>query len=172
MRGAFAQLQLFLEDLEVVQRHSEQYFPVPDELPRTERVVVRVARLLAEGHCVICPFLPEVRLALNGRDIPATRAVLEGKERSLHVSCEAFSVQIAGRRLDLGPVFVSHPQVAVVEESRGPALAALTAGHGDGVEVGLRPVDGGRFRLVLQNSPASAGTTPVPLGLPGYREPH
>ncbi|MFE7935570.1 hypothetical protein ACFU6S_43990 [Streptomyces sp. NPDC057456] len=171
----FAQLQLFLEDLEVVQRHSEQYFPVPDEVTREERIVVRVARLLADGHCVVCPFLPEVRLTLNGRDTPAARALLGGEVQPLHLPCGAFAVQIAGRRLELGPVFVSHPEVAVAAESRGPALAVLTAGRGDGVEVGVRPVGGGRFRLVLQNSPtttAASGTTPVPLGLPGYREPH
>ncbi|MDH6222887.1 hypothetical protein [Streptomyces pseudovenezuelae] len=168
----FAQLQLFLEDLEVVQRHSEQYFPVPGELTRDERIVLRVARLLADGHCVVCPFLPEVRLTLNGRDTPATRALLGGEVQPLHLPCEAFPVQIAGRRLELGPVFVSHPEVAVAAGSRGPALAALTAGRGDGVEVGMRPVGGGRFRLVLQRSPNGSGMTPVPLGLPGFREPH
>ncbi|WP_405764651.1 hypothetical protein OHU34_03620 [Streptomyces sp. NBC_00080] len=168
----FAQLQLFLEDLEVVQRHSEQYFPVPDELTHEERIALRVARLLADGHCVICPFLPEVRLTLNGRDTPATRALLAGEVQPLHLPCGAFPVQIAGRHLELGPVFVSHPEAAVAADSRGPALAALTAGSGDGVEVGVRPVGGGRFRLVLQNSPSASGTTPVPLGLPGYREPH
>ncbi|MEV5898394.1 hypothetical protein [Streptomyces sp. NPDC052127] len=80
-------------------------------------------------------------------------------------------MQIAGRHLELGPVFVSHPEAAVAADSRGPALAALTTGRGDSVEVGVRPVGGGRFRLVLQNSPSGSGMAPVPPGLPGYREP-
>ncbi|MFI1700723.1 hypothetical protein ACH419_32820 [Streptomyces bobili] len=72
-------------------------------------------------------------------------------------------------------MFVSHPEAAVAADSRGSALAALTAERGDGVEVGVRPVDGGRFRLILQRYPtatAASEMTPVPLGLPGYREQH
>ncbi|MEV5847425.1 hypothetical protein AB0M32_36225 [Streptomyces sp. NPDC051985] len=113
-----------------------------------------------------------MRLTLNCRDTPAVRAPLGGEVQPLHLPCEAFPVQIAGRRLELGPVFVSHPEAAVAADSREPALAALTAGRGDGVEVGVRPVGGGRFRLVLQRSPSGSGMTPVPLGLPGFREPH
>ncbi|MEU1534938.1 hypothetical protein [Streptomyces fagopyri] len=50
--------------------------------------------------------------------------------RPLHQPCGAFAVQIAGRRLELGPVVVSHPKATGTADSRGAALAALTAGRG------------------------------------------
>jgi hypothetical protein len=51
------QLHLYVDDLESVQRHCEQYFLVPGDLAASERIALRVARLLIEGHCVISPFV-------------------------------------------------------------------------------------------------------------------
>lgn len=166
-----AQLQLFLEDLEVVQRHCEQYFPVPDELPYEERVALRIARLLVDGHCVVSPFLPQARITLNGHDSPAVRALLSGEPHAVQLPCDAYTVQFAGRRLELGAVVVFHPKAAVEPDSGSAAVAALDAGRGDGTEVAVRPADGGRFRLMLQHSVTGPEPTPVPLELPGYPEP-
>lgn len=164
-------LQLFLEDLEVVQRHCEQYFPVPDELTPDERVAMRIARLLVDGHCVVSPFMSRVGITLNGQDSPAVRALLGGEPQAAWLPCEAFAVQVSGRRLELGPVVVFHPEAAVEPDSGDRALATLAAGHGDGTKVSLRPVGGERFRLVLQRSITGSEMTPVPLRLPGFPEP-
>lgn len=85
-------------------------------------------------------------------------------------STEEFAVTLAGRRLRLGPVLVLHPRVATEQEDGQRALAALNAGRGDGCKVTVRPADGERFRMLLQNA-ATAEQVPVPLGLPGFPEP-
>ncbi|WP_157901044.1 hypothetical protein [Streptomyces davaonensis] len=180
VRRESAQLQLYIEDLEVVQRHCEQYFPVPDELAPDERIVLRIARLLVEGHCVVSPFLPRARVTLSGQDSPAVRALLSGAPHALQLRCDEFAVLLAGRRLDLGPVVSFHPRVAAEHDSDVEALAALNAGRSDGHEVTVRPVDGERFRLLLQRSATGPDPLPVPLGLPGspnpgeqgHRQPH
>ncbi|MFE3830220.1 hypothetical protein [Streptomyces sp. NPDC059092] len=166
-----ARLQLFLEDLDVVQRHCEQYFPVPDEFTTKERIALRVARLLLDGHCVISPLLPQVRVTFNGRDTPAVRARLGGEPHAVWLPFEEFTLQIAGRRLELGPVIVFHQKAAVEPDSGRAALTALDAGRGNGAEATLRPADGERFRLVLQRSVTGPEPVPVPLELPGFPEP-
>ncbi|MGJ3558000.1 hypothetical protein ACR6C2_00090 [Streptomyces sp. INA 01156] len=66
-RQEAAHLRSYIEDLEVVQRHCEQYFPIPAELTPTDRVALRLARLLIQEHCAISPFLPRARFTLNGQ---------------------------------------------------------------------------------------------------------
>ncbi|MFS8202580.1 hypothetical protein ACLVWQ_28310 [Streptomyces sp. CWNU-52B] len=169
--GESAQWQLFLEDLEVVQRHCEQYFPIPNELPYKERVVLRIARLLLEGHCVISPFLSRGHFTFHGHDSPTVRALLGGEPLAVRLSRDAYTVQVAGRHLELGAVAIFHPKAAVEPDSGRAALAALDAGRGDGAEVAVRPADGERFRLMLQRCVSGPEPAPVPLGLPGFPEP-
>ncbi|MGW6628408.1 hypothetical protein ACWGBN_11185 [Streptomyces anulatus] len=166
-----AELRRYVEDLEVVQRHCEQYFPVPTGLSPTDRIALRMARLLVDGQCVISPFLPRMSFTLTGEDSPGLRALLSGEQRSMWCSTEEFAVTLAGRRLRLGPVLVFHPRVATEQEDGQRALAALDAGRGDGCKVTVRPADGERFRMLLQNAATSAEQVPVPLGLPGFPEP-
>ena len=60
----WAQLQLFLEDLEGVQRYCEQDFPIPADMSTTDRIALRMARLLVEGRCVASPFSRELTIIL------------------------------------------------------------------------------------------------------------
>ncbi|MFE5732429.1 hypothetical protein ACFQ7A_16160 [Streptomyces sp. NPDC056528] len=155
----------------MVQRHCEQYFPVPAEATPSDRIALRMARLLVQGHCVISPFMPQARFTLNGEDSSVLRALLSGETHALRGGSDEFAVTLAGRHLDLGPVFFFHPRVAADAEGSRPALSALEAGHGDGEKVTVRPADGERFRLILQSSPADAEQAPVSLRLSGFPEP-
>ncbi|MEU5709866.1 hypothetical protein [Streptomyces flaveolus] len=170
-RQEVAQLRSHIEDLEAVQRHCEQYFPVPAELTPTDRIALRMARLLLDGHCVISPFLPQARFTLNGQDSPVLRALLSGEPHAIHGGSPTCAVTVAGRRLDLGPVHFHHPHVTADERDRRRALNALDAGHGEGCEVTVRPADGEHFRLLLQDSAPAARWSPVPLDLRGFPEP-
>ncbi|WP_425984685.1 hypothetical protein [Streptomyces sp. DT171] len=165
------ELRRYVEDLDVVQRHCEQYFPVPTELTPTDRIALRMARLLLDGHCVISPFLPRLSFTLTGQNSPSLRALLGGEQQSVRGGSEEFAITLAGRRLNLGPVLFFHPRVAAEEADGRRALAALDAGHGDGYVVEVRPADGERFRLLLQDAAVGTGQDPVPLGLPGFPEP-
>ncbi|MFF7717552.1 hypothetical protein [Streptomyces sp. NPDC007988] len=171
-RQEAAELRRYLEDLEVVQRHCEQYFPVPAELAPAERIALRMARLLVDGHCVISPFMPQARFTLNGQDSPVLRALLSGEPHAVRGECGEFAITLAGRRLDLGPVLFFHPRVTTAQEDAQQALAALDAGRGDGPVVTVRPADKEHFRLQLQSATTRDEPVPAPLALPGLPEPH
>ncbi|MGW4937324.1 hypothetical protein ACWEQH_30705 [Streptomyces sp. NPDC004166] len=170
-RQEVAQLLSYIEDLEVVQRHCEQYFPVPGELVPTDRVALRMARLLIQGHCAISPFLPRARFTLNGQDSPILRALLSGEPHAIQGGSPTCAITVAGRHLDLGPVRFYHPHVTVDAEDGRRALAALETGHGEGCQVTVRPVGGECFRLLLHDAAPRNGWTPVPLELPRFTEP-
>ncbi|MFF7146257.1 hypothetical protein ACFZB5_34645 [Streptomyces nodosus] len=170
-RQEVARLRSYIEDLEVVQRHCEQYFPIPAELTAADRVALRMARLLIQGHCAISPFLPRARFTLNGQDSPTLRALLSGEPHAIQGGSPKCAIAVAGRHLDLGPARFYHPHVTVDEADGRRALAALETGHGEGCEVTVRPVGGECFRLLLQEATPRNGWTPVPLELPGFAEP-
>ncbi|MGI5359773.1 hypothetical protein ACQI4E_31385 [Streptomyces sp. CA-252508] len=75
-RQEASQLRSYIEDLEAVQRHCEQYVPIPDELTPAGRIALRMARLLIQGHCVASPFMTRARFTLNGQDSPTLRSLL------------------------------------------------------------------------------------------------
>ncbi|MFE1797743.1 hypothetical protein ACFW9L_16455 [Streptomyces sp. NPDC059517] len=99
------------------------------------------------------------------------RALLSGEPHAVQLPCEAYTVQVAGRRLELGAVVAFHPEAAVEPDSARAARTALDAGRGDGAEVAVRPADGGRFRLMLQRSLTGSEPVPAPLELPNFPEP-
>ncbi|MGW5136218.1 hypothetical protein [Streptomyces sp. NPDC004135] len=170
-RQEAAQLRSYIEDLEAVQRHCEQYFPIPVELTPTDRIALRMARLLIQGHCVASPFMTRARFTLNGQDSPTLRSLLSGEPHAVRGSSAAFALTLAGRHLELGPVHFYHPHVTVDEEDGRRALAALGAGRGEGCEVTVRPVGGECFRHLLHDAAPGSGWIPVPLELPGFTEP-
>ncbi|WP_406274923.1 hypothetical protein OH779_40460 [Actinacidiphila glaucinigra] len=170
-RDELDQFRLYVEDFEILQRHCEQEFPLPRDISHAERVMLRAARLLVEGHCVISPFHSTVPVTLNGRDDEVVRSVLNGETGALGLTNPYFHVTIAGRRLDLGPILGFHTQVVADDEGRHQALAALETGQAEGARVVLRPVGGENYRLCLQSVDPHRPLVPVPLGLPGYAEP-
>ncbi|MFF4174264.1 hypothetical protein [Streptomyces sp. NPDC001744] len=164
-----AQLQLFVEDLEVVQRHTDQYFPVPFGLPAQDRIALRMARLLIDGRCVASPFSRTLTITVAGAEDPAMRQLLSGQPQSVRMTSPDCTVQIAGRSLDLGTACMFHTRVSAQD---GPsALAALDAGAVE-KEIILRPADEERFRMFLTDTPDDGlPLTPTPFGLDGYPEP-
>ncbi|WP_328351748.1 hypothetical protein OG800_07915 [Streptomyces sp. NBC_00445] len=163
------QLRLYVEDLDVVQRHCEQYFPVPAEVEPSSRIALRVARLLIDGHCAVSPFLPRISCTLNGQDSPALRALLAGGPRPVRGVCQEFALAVDERRLDLGSVVLFHPRV--IAENSVQILEALDAGQADGMRLIVRPAGGEHFRLLRLSAVTDAEPTPVPLLLPGFPEP-
>ncbi|MFF3566108.1 hypothetical protein ACFYXS_39400 [Streptomyces sp. NPDC002574] len=169
-RDELEQLRLYAQDLEVLQRHCEQEFPLPDDITSSERIALRAARLVVEGHCVIAPFAWSLTFTLNGDDHAVLRAVLGGEPQSLLLTQSEFALSLAGRTLRLGTVLAFHTQV--VADDGPAALAALDAGQAEGHRVRMRPVDGQRFRFCLDTVDPHRRLVPTPLGLPGYPEPH
>ncbi|MEU2251100.1 hypothetical protein [Streptomyces sp. NPDC019224] len=170
-RQEVAELRSYVEDLDVVQRHCEQHFPVPSEVTPTERVALRMARLLIQEHCAVSPFLPWIRFHLSGEDSPILRAMLSGRPHAFQGWNPVCPIKIAGRQLDLGPVRFHHPRVVVDEEDGRQALAALEAGRAEGHVVTVRPEGGECFRLLRHDATPRNDWAPMPLELPGFAEP-
>ncbi|MFD5326503.1 hypothetical protein [Streptomyces sp. NPDC127092] len=102
------QLQLFLEDLDVVQRYCEQDFPIPADMSMTDRIALRMARLLVEGRCVASPFSRELTITLTWIDDANTRELLSGRPQSPRITSSEYGITIAGHLLNLGSFCIFH----------------------------------------------------------------
>ena len=141
-------IEQFAYDLDVVQRHTNRFFDIPDEIRPGDRVKLRVARLLIEGHIVASPRAPVFTLGLTGMDTPEIRArMLE--PQSIVWPAGPHTVAIAGRELTIGDVYALHTQATAINGDE--AIAALDAANAEGFEVHFRPGDDPYFYLTLAN---------------------
>ncbi|MFJ3518920.1 hypothetical protein [Streptomyces sp. NPDC090131] len=159
-----ARLRLTVEDLHIVQQHTRHHFAVPSELRPADWMLLRIARLLIEGHCVANPFLTSLTMELNGEDSPVLRSILLGNGAANRALLTNFMLPFDNRELPLGAVHVYHPHVQAADGEQ--ALEALAAGRAAGHKVTLRPADGEPYRLYL-NRPGDttdlSTLTPTPL---------
>ncbi|GGK99464.1 hypothetical protein [Mangrovihabitans endophyticus] len=163
-----ATTELLASDLDVLQRHCRSYFPVPTELSVDDRIWIRVARLLIEGHCVAYPSARSFAATLNGQDSPVLRQVLTRRDPSTIRVTTELAIEIDGRELLLGEVILFHSQVVVPDGD--DLLAALDEGKADGRVMRLLPVNGESFRAVLPSARPGRDNEPLQTtvwGLPG-----
>jgi hypothetical protein len=143
-------IEQFAYDLDVVQRHTNQFFDIPEEMRPGDRVNLRVARLLIEGHIVASPRAPVFVLGMTGTDTPEVRAALL-EPQSIVWPAGPYVVEIAGRELTIGDVYAVHPRATAINGDE--AIAALNAGDGEGFQVRFRPGDDPYFYLTLASGP-------------------
>ncbi|MER7050597.1 hypothetical protein [Streptomyces jumonjinensis] len=163
-------LLLYLSDLDVIQRHCENYFPAPFTFSGTERIMVRLARLIIEGRCMVHPLLTTITATLNGTMDPAIETVLGGEPQCLRFTPPNFEITIGNRTLDIGTVHFLHHRI--VATNGADALSTLRSGQGAGTKVLLCPTDGEHYRVFLDGAPDDGlPLIPAPLELPGFPEP-
>ena len=143
-------IEQFAYDLDVVQRHTNHFFDMPDELRPGDRVKLRVARILIDGHIVASPRARVFTLGMTGVDTPEVRARLL-EPQSIVWPAGPYSVEIAGRELTIGDVYAVHPQATAINGKE--AIAALDAGQAEGFQVHVRPGEDPYFYLTLANGP-------------------
>ncbi|MER6441937.1 hypothetical protein ABT275_37230 [Streptomyces sp. NPDC001185] len=154
----------YIEDLDIVQRHTRLYFPVDVDIPWSHRLWVRRARLLVEGHCVTVPYR-SFTVTLNGSDGSVLRSILS-KTGCLKVGSDRSAIPVGPRILDLGPTETYHPQMTA--ENGPAALAALDTGRAEGFQVTYAVPEGQHLRTFFPaTTPLDRPLAPVPLGLPG-----
>jgi hypothetical protein len=115
-----------------------------------DRVKLRVARLLIEGHIVASPRARVFTLGMTGVDTPEVRAPLL-EPQSIVWPAGPYAVEIAGRELTIGDVYALHTQATAINGNE--AIAALDAANAEGFEVHFRPGDDPYFYLTLANEP-------------------
>lgn len=159
------------EDLAVVQRHCNKFFNLPVNVTTKERIDLRVARLLIEGHAVESPDLSRITLTLNGDDTPELRAALSGEHQSVRFEGSTYGISIGRKTLDIGRVFIADPQAYFIDPA--PALTALDNGVAEDVKVELAPGATRYFRLILTSNdrPDLFVNQPTPWDLPGIDQP-
>jgi hypothetical protein len=159
------------EDLDIVQRHCDNFFPVPAELPGIDRAVLRMLRLLIEGKCAAHPTARVLTITLAGTDSEELRMVLDGTPRTIRLDLSECTVEVAGRVLMVGDVMLFHTRVVAVDSER--VLEALDAGTAEGYVVNLRPEGKEHFHAFMPAKWPSdqMPLVPTPWGLPELTEP-
>jgi hypothetical protein len=148
------QYQLELaEDLEVIQRHTRQYFPIPETLTGLDRAMYRAARLLIDGYRTTIPLYRELTGTLSGTDEPTLRSWLESGESAIRADVESVELQIAGRTFGFGPLVMFHSHVEIANAA--DALGRLNAGTAAGYPVVMRPANGQDFTGYLTDQGTS-----------------
>lgn len=167
-----AATELLADDLSIVQQHCSTYFPVPADLPVDDRIAIRVARLLVEGHCVVYPRANTYTTTLNGLFDDAMRAVL-AVDGPVPITIQAdFTLEVAGHKLRLGRIQLFHTQTEI--RDRSELLTALQAGRGADRKMVLAPINGQSFRAFLPQARVGREDEPLHVtgwGLPGLDGP-
>lgn len=160
-------MELLVEDLSVLERKLNAKFRVPAEISHRQRVMLRVARLLAEGCATWMP--PETSLTgtLSGDSDDAMRMLLsEGSAVTMPIP--AFVVEIQGGRFNLGPAVFYHPRTLVRDAAE--VTKALEAGTAAGRPVDFDP-EGDRLIWVMPNNDDERIPETLPWDLPGIPMP-
>ncbi|SFA45036.1 Restriction endonuclease [Rhodococcoides kroppenstedtii] len=138
-------IKAIAEDLLVVQSHCKQSFQLPLTVTQNERIDLRVARLLVEGHAVESPAIANVTGVLSGSDSPELRTMLSD------ISCPRFPLEyeftIGRKTMNIGAVFVSDPETSVLNPA--VAIEHLDRGTAEGVQITFVPGSTAYFRAVL-----------------------
>lgn len=114
----------YAADLDIVQRHVGRRFNMPTHMGADDRIRMRVARTLVQGHIVASARVPRLTLELTGEDTPEVREALARKEMQICVPGGPFSEIVGGRRLALGDVHLVHPRARIlnVKEATRPSM--------------------------------------------------
>lgn len=135
--NGFEWLRLLADDLDVVQKHCQVYFPIPEEVTPLERIELRCARLLLDGHCVVVPGTKILYGRLNGQIGHGLRELLEGKPARMIKESPDFGFDLFGHTLTLGSARIFNTNTEILGAAE--ALAALDAGTAEGLRIEMAP---------------------------------
>lgn len=110
-----------------------------------------MGRILLEGGIVAAPNAQVFNLVLSGTDTPELRESLCNTGQFVHLNRDPYVIEIDGRSLPIGPVYVVHPEAAT--ENATEVIEALEAGNADGFHVRITPVNDRYFYLALADRP-------------------
>ncbi|MCG2623033.1 hypothetical protein LVY72_14110 [Arthrobacter sp. I2-34] len=161
--------ELLVEDLAVLEDKMNATFRFPVSLTNRQRVMIRVARLLAEGQATWMP--PETSLTgiLSGEPYAGLNTLLSGS-CAITMPIPAFPVEIQGSRFNLGPAVLYHPHTAVRDVD--DLKKAFRKGTAAGREVIFAP-QGEKLIWVMPGKYEGGERVPdtVPWDLPGIPMP-
>ncbi|WP_175318568.1 hypothetical protein [Pseudarthrobacter sp. C4D7] len=154
--------ELLIDDLSVLEKRLNAAFVVPVAVTNRERVMIRIARLLTEGHATWLP--PEISLTAEiSDDFPDELAHHLAEHRAVLMQIPALPIEIQGSMFNMGPALLHHPD-AVVQDHE-VVLKAIADGTAAGMTVKFDPADEQLIRVIPM---PENGITPkvVDWGLP------
>ena len=152
------------QDLQIVQNHTNTYFPMPAEWTGLERVYLRCLRLLIEGECVALPNAGTLTVNLQRPDV--------GGPRIAFMEQPDFGFEIFGHDLKVGRTYIYGPTVTA--ENGTEALEAVERGEGKDFPVRLKPGGGNKYFWAFKpdlRTDETVNPLPVPWGLADIPEP-
>lgn len=167
----FDHLERLATDLDVLERHSNQYFPVPKSMTNFELAKLRAAALLLAGRYVVHPEVRVFTVKLNGRNDPALRDALSTGVGAFILEIPRMVITINNRRVVLGLVRLYHPEVEIVGAEQ--LLRKLDQGAATDQLMKLRPRYGQHFfALMPERFPPTEGQPELSRwGLDNFEEP-
>jgi hypothetical protein len=155
-------------DLAAIEHLTGTQFAFPNGMGGTERVMVRVVRLLLEGECVLAPEMDGANFVFSGEIDEGIERLLEGPV-ALAATTSEWTANVCGEVVQVGDVRYYHPGVRVLDS--GQHLAALRAGNGAGREARAVPDDATQgFRMYSPSRYKHEVVRAVPWGLTGIDE--
>ncbi|KQH80023.1 hypothetical protein AO501_33920 [Mycobacterium gordonae] len=146
-------IEQYAGDLAVVQNHCNQFFAIPEYIQPGERVSMRIARLLVEGHLVASPNARTFTMDITTDDSEDLRRELRTPRPIAWRAETPYSLTSGGRTLTIGPVYAVHTAATAINAEE--AIEALEAGRGKGFRVTYRPGDDPFFYVALADGPVS-----------------
>lgn len=144
-------VEQYAYDLSVVQKHCGQFFDLPEYIRPGDRVAMRVARILIDGHLVAWPRAQHVTRELTAED---TEGPLEELLEPIAVVWRApnpFKVKVGARELEIGDFYIVHHAATPVNAEE--VITAVKAGKGNGFQIDYKPGDDPYFFVCLANVP-------------------
>ena len=129
-----------IDDLETLERLLSVSFEIRDvQLSTLDRIWIRVARLIAEGHRVLIPQLDGFTATLSGT-LDDTLAGMLVEPHRIHVSSDVFPVEILGIEIPMPDVTIEFDSAEIADSKE--VLERLNAGTAAGLKVPFVPVSG------------------------------
>lgn len=157
-------------DLVVVQAYCKKTFNLPATVSSTDRLDLRVARLLIEGNAVEIPAARSLEATLTGHNSSELREMLR-VGTSLRIEGPEFQVTLGRKILPIGPLYLADP--ATHAEDPDDAIEAIENGSAAGLTIKLVPGTTRFFRGVLVKFARADHFTeaPTPWELDGFPQP-
>jgi hypothetical protein len=160
-----------MDDLSTISNMCGQVFGYPDPcaLSGKERLDIRVARLLLEGHVVLLPGVDGINGTLSEKP-PEQVMTLLRERNAIFVKNQPLFAAVQGSKVYLGPSCWYHPSMTVGNADE--ILEALAAGSVEGTPIKLKTTDGSGVRAYLSDrwTDESRPIVPTPWGVAGVAE--
>lgn len=156
-------IQLLVKDLEVLENKLGTAFRMPADISHRERVMIRIARLLAEGRATFFPPQTSLPITLTGTQTDELNKLMTSGG-SIFTTHHAFPLEIQDSKFNFGTMALYHPNVIVREaQSVSEAFAASSA---VGIKAHLDPQTEQLFQVVPVLSDDDEIPKLVPWNLP------